>query len=524
MTAGRAAPSARAADPATPVGGRSVRRAMLAAALVAVAAALVGLPARATQGARTTADEPQYLLTAQSLADDGDLDISDELAAQRWRAYHEAPLPQQTRELAGGVRISPHDPLLPVLLAPGVAVAGWVGARVTLALLGGVLAALLVWTAAVRLAVPPRTAALVTGLFAASVPFAPYGGQVYPELPAALAVAAGLAALLGPWRRAGPVAVVAGACVALPWLGIKYAPVAAVLAGVALVRCWRDGRRATVGVLAGGLVLAGVLYLAVHQAVWTGWTVYASADHFVDSGVVGVVGFAPDWWARATRLVGLLVERSFGIAAWQPAWLLAVPAVAAVVRARPRGWAALLPVLAVGWAMASFVALTMAGWWVPGRQLVVVLPAAVLCCAWWAARVRWAVPALAALGLVGVWSWLWLAVETTVGPVTLVFDLYESANPAYRTWRLALPDYLAPTATTWWLHGVWLVALAALATVGWRSAAPPATRPPRSGEPGASHRRGGSPQFVTGGAGEPGRHIDGPAPRTAPSTGRWRSW
>lgn len=472
MTSRLAASPAHAADRGTLVGRRSLPAAMLVCALVAGVAALAGLPARATQGARTTADEPQYLLTAQSLVDDGDLDISDELAGQRWRAYHEAPLPQQTRELPAGVRISPHDPLLPLLLVPGVAVAGWVGAKATLALLGGVLAALLVWTAAVRLTVPPWTAALTTGLFAASVPFAPYGAQVYPELPAALAVTAALAALLGPLHRGGALAAIAAACVALPWLGIKYAPVAAVLGGAALVRLWRDGRRAPAGVLAAVLALAGGAYLAVHQAVWTGWTVYASADHFVDSGEVGVVGFAPDYWARTTRLLGLLVERSFGIAAWQPAWLLALPAGAAAVRARPRGWAVLLSVLAMGWAVASFVALTMAGWWVPGRQTVVVLPAAVLCCGWWVARVRRAVPVLAGLGLVGVGSWLWLAVETVRGPRTLVFDFFATANPLYRAWRLVLPDYLAPSAGTWWLHAVWLVVLAALAVVGWRSVTP----------------------------------------------------
>lgn len=471
MTSHLAASPARTADHATPVGLRSLPAAMLVAALIAVVASLAGLPARATQGARTTADEPQYLLTAQSLAEDGDLDISDELARQRWRPYHEAPLPQQTRELPGGERISPHDPLLPLLLVPGVAAAGWVGAKVTLALLGGVLAALLVWTAAIRLAVPPPTAALVTSLFASSVPFAPYGGQVYPELPAALAVAAALAALLGQLRRVGSVVVVGGACVVLPWLGIKYALVATVLAAAALLRSWHAGRRVSAGVLAGCLVLAGVAYLTIHQEVWTGWTVYAAADHFVDSGDAGVVGFAPDYWARTTRLVGLLVERSFGIAAWQPAWLLAVPAVAAVARARPRGWAVLVTVLGVGWAVASFVALTMAGWWVPGRQIVVVLPVAVLCCAWWAARVRRAVPLLVGLGLVGVGSWLWLALETATGPRTLVFDFFDTANPLYRAWRLALPDYLAPTAGTWWLHGAWLVALGALGVVGWRSAA-----------------------------------------------------
>ena len=46
--------------------------------LVGVAVALWAAwaaPARATYGARTTADEPQYLLSALSLAEDGDLSL-----------------------------------------------------------------------------------------------------------------------------------------------------------------------------------------------------------------------------------------------------------------------------------------------------------------------------------------------------------------------------------------------------------------------------------------------------------------
>ena len=65
---------------------------------------------------RTTADEPQYLLTAISLAEDRDLDIADELADGRWRSFHALALPEQTERLADGRRLSPHDPLLPLLL------------------------------------------------------------------------------------------------------------------------------------------------------------------------------------------------------------------------------------------------------------------------------------------------------------------------------------------------------------------------------------------------------------------------
>jgi len=451
------------------------RRALLAAMTVAcafvAAASAIAVPARATYGARTTADEPQYLLSAISLAEDGDLDISDELAAQRWRSFHEAPLPEQTRPLEDGRRISPHDPLLPLLLVPGVALGGWIGAKITLVTLAGLMAALLVWTAVRRLDVAPRVAALVVSLLGATVPLAPYGSQVYPELPAALAVTGGVAALLAPLRRGGVVAVFV-VCCALPWLGIKYAPVAAVLAAVAVVRMVRDRRAVAAAALLGALVAAGGLYLVVHQVVWTGWTVYASADHFVDSGEFGVVGFTPNYWGRSIRLAGLLTERSFGIAAWQPAWLLAVPALAALARVRPPHWPVLALVLVAGWLNATFVALTMAGWWFPGRQIVVALPAAVLVCAWWLDRhpsARWL---FAVAGAAGVVAWVVLAVEASTGRLTLIYDFFATANPLYRAWRAVLPDFMRITSATWWWHAGWIALLAAMAAAGWRGARP----------------------------------------------------
>src|SRR4051812_8853280 len=90
---------------------------MGAAFLVALLVGILGIDVRATPGGRAAVDEPQYLLTALSLAEDGNLDISDELAAQRWKAFHDTNLPVQTQVLPNGKQISPHDPLLPVLIA-----------------------------------------------------------------------------------------------------------------------------------------------------------------------------------------------------------------------------------------------------------------------------------------------------------------------------------------------------------------------------------------------------------------------
>ena len=54
-----------------------------------------------------------------------------------------------------------------------------------------------------------------------------------------------------------------------------------------------------------------------------------------------MIGSHPDYFGRSRRLVGLFVDRDFGIAAWQPAWLLLIPALGALAGRRPSGGAAL---------------------------------------------------------------------------------------------------------------------------------------------------------------------------------------
>ena len=59
--------------------------------LVVAAWATVAIPARATYGARTTADEPQYLLTRPQPGRGRDLDISDEIADAALRPSTRSP-------------------------------------------------------------------------------------------------------------------------------------------------------------------------------------------------------------------------------------------------------------------------------------------------------------------------------------------------------------------------------------------------------------------------------------------------
>jgi hypothetical protein len=445
-----------------PAERRAPTLAMIVVGLLAVLSAGLGIGVPSTFAGPAAVDEPQYLLSALSLWEDHDLDISDELADRRYLPFHDSDLPTQTSVRPDGSRLSPHDPLLPALLAMPIGLGGWAAAKLTLAVLAGILAALLVWVAVRRFAVPPRLAAPGVALATCTAPLSVYGQQVYPELPAALAALVAVAALSAPRQTPRTLTALALAVLALPWLSIKYAPVGAALVLVALLGLVRAGRRPAAAALTGVLAAGGVVYLAVHKAIYGGITAYAGGDHFRSSGEFGVVGFHPDYPGRTVRLLGLLVDRDFGIAAWQPAWLLIIPALVALVVTRPPHWPALVAPLLAGWATATWVALTMHGFWWPGRQLVVVLPLAVLVILVWLARASRATLLTAAvLALVGLAYYGTLLVTGYAGQTRWV--LAPDDLRLHRPAALLLPDDRDLGAADKFRYAAWVQLTALLA-------------------------------------------------------------
>lgn len=460
------------------VATRRLWAAMLAIAVLTVAIAAPGAWVRATYGNHTSGDEPHYLLTAISLGEDGDLDIADQVAAQRYRPFHEQGLRAQAATGPAGRQIVPHDPLLPALLAGPWQLGGWLGAKLALAILAGALASLTLWTAVRRFEVPLSPATLTTAMLCASAPVVIYGTQVYPELPAALALVGGVAAAAGPERLRTNVGV-AMAVIVLPWLAVKYVPVAATLGAVHLANQWRQGHRRTVLTLLAVLAAAGGIYLALHVAWYGGLTAYAAGEFFQEQGgQLSVVGTDPNYLARSRRLLGLLVDRDFGLAAWQPAWLLAPGAAGWLLRRRPAGWQLLAAPAAAGWLTATFVALTMHGWWFPGRQVVVILPLLTIAIGCWAATHRSVTVGVWVLGTAGLVTTGWLLADGLGGRLTLVVDFARTASPVFKLLRTGLPDYFDVTTQTWLLHTAWLVAVVALVAIGWHHAAAGRRRPP----------------------------------------------
>lgn len=489
--------------------------AVTATAVLVFLLAIPGVWARSTYGAQVSVDEPQYLMTALSVAHDLDLDVSDEIADESFRTFHEIPLNTQTRPIDdAGRRFSPHDPLLPLILAPAMAFApdgpgldpaaddgvrGWVAARVTMALIAALTAAVTCWFAAARAGVRPTIAAAVVTLAFAGVPLAPYATQVYPEMPAALATMNVLAVLAVPGGLANRHVIVALlGIVALPWLAVKYAPVAVVLAGWL---AWRlltgtrpPGRPMTTHgsaglrsrvepLLAPGLALAasGLLYLVIHQRIYGGWTVYAAGDHFAETGEFSVTGTSPDLVGRSRRLVGLLADRSFGLIPWQPLWLMVPFALFAWLRNRRPWIVPCMLTLLAGYLTATFVALTMHGWWSPGRQIVVVAPIAIIAVARLAEQSRLALRIALGLGALGVVNWLWLAWESNTGRRTIVVDFAETAAWPYRIVRRLFPDALTDDRV--WLTVPWTVVIVASVLWGVRGSLDDRS-PRRSDDPG----------------------------------------
>ncbi|MGH3979278.1 MAG: hypothetical protein ACRDRZ_09800, partial [Pseudonocardiaceae bacterium] len=121
--------------------------------------------------------------------------------------------------------------------------------------------------------------------------------------------------------------------------------------------------------------------------------------------------------------------------------------------------------LAAGWLVATFVALTMHGFWWPGRQVVVVLPLALLVVLCWLARAGtgWRVAA-ALLGTAGAVSYGWLLADGYTGTITWVSRFAEVGAPTHQLLRPLLPDY---RDEFWPAHLAWIAALGLLAALAW---------------------------------------------------------
>jgi len=433
-------------------------------------------------------DEPHYLLTAESIVADGDVDLANQYARRDYERFYPYVLDVHGRRTDGRVN-EPHGVGFPLLIVPAYALGGAVAVELLLAAL-----AALAFVAAARLArrlVPDPWATGGVLLVALSPPALAYSATIYPELVAGglLAAAAGCALRVRDSPRLRWAYGSALLLAVLPWLGTKYA-IPALPVAVALVR-WtsRRGRRLAALGVAEVMVASLVAYVTVNGVLYGGFTPYAADD---PGQTATDAAFPLGYLERLPRLAALWIDREYGLLRWAPILALAFWAAWLLWRSRRERLASVLPerldaevaaalllaVCAGQVAVAAFGAPTMFGFWFPGRHLMAAVPCAAALAAW---GLRHAPrPVGAALGGLTLVASGWLVAELSLADTG--GWVAPASDAPWGPLEAALPLYGVGSAWAWVVAGLAAAALAGVvAREAWRWRRTSGTGWPRTG-------------------------------------------
>ncbi|MGD9892323.1 MAG: hypothetical protein AB7U18_13640, partial [Dehalococcoidia bacterium] len=291
-----------------------------------------------------------------------------------------------------------------------------------------------------------------------------YATEIYPEMPAALCVVVAVLLLRSRHGGAGTAVGLVAVLTALAWLGLKFVPLGLVLAAAFLVT--RTGRARIVFLALGAL--SGAIYVWFHLAVFGALTPYNSNTVYEGASTWNVLGSHVALHERIYRLWGLFIDRRFGIARWAPIFLAVLPGLALLPRLRRAG-PAVLGLIVVALVMASFVSVTMMGWWFPGRMVIVVYPLFPLVLTLVLMRLPRAlrIPA-AAVALYSLLVTALLVASVRAGETAVAVNPFDM-----RAWPFRMAGPLFPQYTAWGVDTVvltilWLgVGTAVLVILAW---------------------------------------------------------
>jgi hypothetical protein len=414
--------------------------------LFAAYAATIGLHAFGTS--QFGGDEPHYLLTAESIVSDHDVDLRDEYAARAYRDWYPYVLERHGR-LTNGQANEPHGIGFPLLIAPAYALGGPLAVQLLMAAIAAL--AFVLGGAIARRVVPEPWASAATLACGLSPPALAYATTVTPELTAGalLAFASILALRVRDLPRIRWVAGAAIALAALPWLGLAFAIPGAVVA-LAMVRWLRRRARSFAVLVTAEIVLfSAVVFVTINDQLFGGFTPTV-AD--VPGRAIDDLGLA-DVVDRLPRLVGVWLDRAYGLLRWAPVFALAFYALWLLWRSRRDRLARALPgqrdvevaatlcalVCGAQAFVAVFLAPAMAGFWFPGRYLVCVLPLAVALVAWGLRRApRTGAALIAVTAVTSIWWYAELRIDggaivgpssrAPLGPLDVVLPLFAPGS------------------------------------------------------------------------------------------------
>lgn len=315
----------------------------------------VFLPANLSRG--LTGDEPHYLVLAQSLWRDGDLDLRNNYLERQYAAYYPREIDPHVVIAPGGQWYPIHHIGFALLLAPVFHLAGIAGVLVAQIVVSALLAVNM-YSLAFDLTQSRKLALLAWAVPFTTAPLLVYSGQIYPEM---------LAALIGLWafRRIRLGSTLRGhtptglgfALAALPWLHPRYALLVAPLTLFFCVR-YRE-RWAVLAGFALPLALSALGNAIYYRTFFGAVTAPARLYPGVNVPRVGFRG-----------IFGLLLHQRSGLLLYSPVHVVAIRGAMEARRERWTQWGMFLSTyvplaLSVGW---------VGGWSPPGHYLVSVLP------------------------------------------------------------------------------------------------------------------------------------------------------
>jgi len=320
-------------------------------------------------------DQPHYLLATHSLLVDHDIDLRNNYLQQDFAAYYPADwLDPHVRKTISGAWYPLHDVALSILLAPAYAMGGHLGVIYFLNLIAA-LVAVNTWWLAYELT-SQRSAAWIAWLAATfTIPLLPYAFLVYPEMPAALLVLWVVRTLLRPtvappWRWA----TVGMALLMLPWLVVRFAPVAVALFLLLLARgmikrefAARHWAALGIGMALMMLVILLFSSLLYHDSL-------ASVGSSLDRGANTVLRRL-DVLNHLDSFLGWLLDQRIGLWSLAPVYLFLLPGLLLLGRQHRCAAIVLGGVLLVQHLSLGFTKFVMRGG-IPPRYLIAVLPLA----------------------------------------------------------------------------------------------------------------------------------------------------
>lgn len=338
---------------------------------LAAAVVVLGTAAWSLAGVAMTGDAPHYLTATQSLVHDGDLDLRNDYDERTHRAFYGGRLePRHTNVSPWGEEYPFHGLGVSVLVAPAYAWFGASGATASLVVTMSA-GAWIVWLTVLRRTRNAPAAWFAWAALVVSAPYALHAAAIYPDGPAAVALA-GTVWLLVRLDDDAPVGLLtlaaAGAgLAALPWLHVRLAVPAGVFGAAALYAIGR--RQPDAWTRASWFLMVPIIscagWLAAAYVMFGTWNPAAAT----------LQRTAPNAWSAAPGgLLGLLSDQEFGLIAAAPVFLAAPLAMRAAWRhAR---------VLAAAFVLCAALVMVMSSLWVwwggdsaPARFLTVLMPA-----------------------------------------------------------------------------------------------------------------------------------------------------